>query len=314
MNDISISQISSRGNGTGKSPSVAADNVDPDLDKVVDYHVPVQYRGTEADKRDMLVHGKQQELRRNFKFLTMTGFSSMIVCAWEGILALLFYTSVNGGSGMLFFGFIATQLSMLFVYLSIAEMASMSPTAAGQYSWVSEFAPPQYQRLLSYLTGWLCATGWNTFLTSVAFMVGTIIQGLIALNQENYGFQPWHGTLLTIAIICLCIFWNITLAGKLPLTEGVAVIVHIVSLESVGALIGRLSVRECDLRLLLTISAHQCGLFAVIIPLWCLAPIADASALTTFVNLGGWPSVGLSCMVGIVRPPSNTSYQSRASV
>ena len=159
---------------------------------------------------------------------------------------------------------------MLFVYLSVAEMASMSPTAAGQYSWVSEFGPPRYQRMLSYLTGWLCATGWNTFLASVCFMVGTIIQGLIALNDANYGFQAWHGTLLTIAIISLCIFWNVILAGKLPLTEGVAVIVHI------------------------------CGLFAVIIPLWCLGPIADASTLTTFVNNGGWPTVGLSCMVGIV--------------
>lgn len=162
---------------------------------------------------------------------------------------------------------------MLFVYLSIAEMASMSPTAAGQYSWVSEFGPPRYQRMLSYLTGWLCATGWNTFLTSVAFMVGTIIQGLIALNDANYGFQAWHGTLLSIAIISLCIFWNIVMAGKLPLTEGVAVIVHI------------------------------CGLFAVIIPLWCLGPIADASTLVTFWNYGDWPTVALSCMVGIVSVP-----------
>ena len=104
-------------------------------------------------------------------------------------------------------------------------------------------------------------------------MVGTIIQGLVALNDETYGFQAWHGTLLTIAIISLSIFWNISLAGKLPLTEGVAVIVHI------------------------------CGLFAVIIPLWCLAPLADGSALTTFWNLGGWDTVGPSCMVGIVGLP-----------
>lgn len=28
-----------------------------------------------------------------------------------------------------------------------------SPTAGGQYHWVSEFAPPRMQELLSYLTG-----------------------------------------------------------------------------------------------------------------------------------------------------------------
>lgn len=37
--------------------------------------------------------------------------------------------------------------------LSLAEMASMCPTSGGQYHWVSEFAPPKYQRFLSYMTG-----------------------------------------------------------------------------------------------------------------------------------------------------------------
>jgi choline transport protein len=48
------------------------------LDNVVDMAVPERYRGTAQDKRDMLVHGKKQELRRNFKLLTMTGFASMV--------------------------------------------------------------------------------------------------------------------------------------------------------------------------------------------------------------------------------------------
>lgn len=80
-----------------KQPHTMGQSLDADLDKVVDYNVPAQYRGTETDKRDMLVHGKQQELRRNFRyasrrrmvaavnqcadqnlrFLTMTGFSSV---------------------------------------------------------------------------------------------------------------------------------------------------------------------------------------------------------------------------------------------
>jgi hypothetical protein len=45
------------------------------LEDVVDNAVPERYRGTAQDRRDMLVHGKKQELRRNFKLLTMTGFA-----------------------------------------------------------------------------------------------------------------------------------------------------------------------------------------------------------------------------------------------
>ena len=98
MNDTSINQLPLGATSSEKRPNMVAGPVDADLDKVVDPRVPVKYRGTEADKKDMLVHGKQQELRRNFKymppdvtpltgdihalteifrFLTMTGFSSV---------------------------------------------------------------------------------------------------------------------------------------------------------------------------------------------------------------------------------------------
>lgn len=106
-------------------------------------------------------------------------------------------------------------------------------------------------------------------------MVGTIIQGLIIVNNENYVFQSWHGTLLAIAVICFAIIFNTLLAGKLPLTEGVAVIVHI------------------------------CGLFCVIIPLWVMSPRGDSrEILLEFTNLGGWPTTGLSSMIGLTTPVS----------
>ena len=87
--------------------------------------VPERYRGTAQDKRDMLVHGKKQELRRNFKLLTMTGFVSMVVCAWEGLLPLFNYALLDGGTALMFWGFIAVAISMSLVYLSISELASM---------------------------------------------------------------------------------------------------------------------------------------------------------------------------------------------
>jgi len=106
-------------------------------------------------------------------------------------------------------------------------------------------------------------------------MVGTIIQGLIITNNDDYIPQAWHGTLLTIAVISFAIFFNTFLAGKLPLTEGVAVIVHI------------------------------CGLFCVIVPLWVMSPRGDSrEVLLEFTNLGNWPSNGLSAMIGLITPVS----------
>ena len=58
-------------------------------------------------------------------------------------------------------------------------------------------------------------------------VVGGIIQGLIALNNPDYGFDRWHATLLTIAIMAFAILFNTVLAVRLPLVEGIILILHL---------------------------------------------------------------------------------------
>ncbi|KXT12499.1 hypothetical protein AC579_7343 [Pseudocercospora musae] len=229
--------------------------------------VAPKYRGTSADQTDMMTLGKKQVLRRNFRFVTMLGFGSTVICSWEVLLPVFTFVLADGGYGTLFWGFIIVSIGMLLVYASLAEMVSMCPTAGGQYHWVSEFAPPKYQKPLSYATGWLCATGWQVFLASVAFMIG-----LIALNNPDYAFERWHATLLTIAIMSFAVLFNTVLAVRLPLVEGIILILHIA------------------------------GFFGVFIPLWVLAPRAHSGILVTFTNNGGWPTTGIAAMIGLTTP------------
>ncbi len=44
---------------------------------------------------------------------------------------------------------------------------------------------------------------------------------------------------------------------------------------------------------------HVLGFFAVLVPLVYLAPHGDSSLFSTFVNAGGWPTQGLSFMIGL---------------
>lgn len=112
--------------------------------------------------------------------------------------------------------------------------------------------------------------GWQCAIVSIAYLAGTIIQGLIVLNQPDYGFQRWHGTMLVIAISAFSILFNTFLAKNLPFVEGLILIIHVV------------------------------GLFAIIIPLWVLAPRNNAQAVfTTFNNGGGWASPGTATLVGL---------------
>jgi len=130
---------------------------------------------------------------------------------------------------------------------------------------------------LSYIVGWLCFTGWQCAITSITFLAGTVIQGLIVLNNPDYVPQPWHGTLLVIGITVFAIFFNTVLAKKLPLVEGLLLVLHVL------------------------------GLFAIVIVLWVLAPTASASSVWfEFTNLGGWNSAGTSTMVGLLSPVIST--------
>jgi amino acid transporter len=120
-----------------------------------------------------------------------------------------------------------------------------APTSGGQYHWVSEWSPPRCQRFLSYIVGWLCFTGWQAAICSITFLCGTIIQGLIALNNEKYaleGQRPWHGTLLVIAVTAFAIFFNTALAKKLPLVEGLLLVLHVVGFFAI--IIGKSTTSE----------------------------------------------------------------------
>lgn len=71
----------------------------------------------------------------------------------ESLDSNLIFSLTDGGTAGIFWGFTVTVIASIFIYLSIGEMASMSPTAGGQYHWVSEYAPPWCQKYLSYITG-----------------------------------------------------------------------------------------------------------------------------------------------------------------
>jgi choline transport protein len=152
-------------------------------------------------------------------------------------------------------------------------LSPRAPTSGGQYHWVSEFAPPEHQKFLSYLVGWLCVLGWQTGIASIAFLAGGQIQGLIILNNPDYAPERWHGTLLIIAVASFSIIFNTLLARKLPLVEGIVLVLHIF------------------------------GFFAVFITMWVLGPRTPASEVFSgFQDNAGWGSIGLSVLVGQLAP------------
>ncbi|KAI9732398.1 MAG: hypothetical protein M1834_001606 [Cirrosporium novae-zelandiae] len=229
--------------------------------------------GTRADQLEMQRLGKKQQFKRNFRFLSILGFTCTLMATWESMLAVNSYALINGGFSGFIYIYIASFVGFFAVVLTMAEMASMAPTTGGQYHWVSEFSPPNMQKFLSYIVGWVCVLGWQTGTASTAFIGGTLVQGLLTLNDPSYVAQRWHGTLIVIFISFVAVLFNTVLAKRLPLIEGIILVLHI------------------------------CGFFAIIIVLWCMAPRTSSHEVWgTFRNEGGWDTMGLAVLVGMLSP------------
>ena len=129
-------------------------------------------KGTNHDQRDMVRMGKMQETRvrkepfegyrslylhmqqRNFRFLSIFGFTMVLMATWEAQFSASFFVLLNGGTGGAVWIYIGTFVGFLggspssccpldpqrltpraAAVASMSEMASMAPTTGGQYHW-----------------------------------------------------------------------------------------------------------------------------------------------------------------------------------
>jgi choline transport protein len=176
----------------------------------------------------------------------------------------------NGGTAGYIYAFLTAWVGFMFINTSLAEMGSMAPTVGGQYHWISEFAPRKHQKIMSYLMGWMCVLGWQCACATTAYICGTQIQALLTLNYPSYVPHPYHGCLLSVAVAAHGVFFNTWLAKKLPLVEGIVLVIHIL------------------------------GFVAILVPLWVLSPRLDAKTVfTQFNNGGGWNNQFTSFVAGM---------------
>ncbi|EIT82960.1 amino acid transporter [Aspergillus oryzae 3.042] len=207
--------------------------------------------------------------------MSMLGFSCTILITWEGIVVLFLQAFQKYGVNPAIHLFREMLIEVVPVEVQqepfLSELASMAPTSGGQYHWCSMLAPPSAMKLFSYLTGWLTVIGWQATFATSCFLSGTLIQGLIVLTNSSYEPKNWHGTLLFWAVAVFSVGINSVGGNLLPRFEGLILILHIL------------------------------GFFAILIPLTYMADHSSAQEVFThFLNLGEWPTQGLSFFIGLV--------------
>jgi len=112
---------------------------------------------------------------------------------------------------------------------------------------------------------------WRAFMY---FALAGLVQEMVAVAYPDTKFvEAWQITILIFAFTLLVVAINIWGGHHLPLAEGIILFAHIFAF------------------------------FAFLVTFWVMADHAPVhQVFTQFYNGGGWPTTGLSCMVGLTSP------------
>ncbi|GKT86406.1 choline transport protein (amino acid permease) [Colletotrichum tofieldiae] len=215
--------------------------------------------------------GHAQELKRQFSLPALGALCLCLMATWEALSTVIAPALLSGGAPCLFYNLIISTICTVCIASSLAEIASIYPTAGGQYHWVAALCPPSTRSAAAFATGWISVGGQVVLTSSAAFAAGLQTQALIIINDDSYISARWQGMLFYWAILVYGMAMNIWGHRLLPTANLMSGVLHVV------------------------------GFVAILIVLGVMAPKNTASfVFTEFVNSSGWDSDGVSWLVGLI--------------
>ncbi|KAK6207120.1 hypothetical protein LQW54_007437 [Pestalotiopsis sp. IQ-011] len=201
--------------------------------------------------------------------------ASWIICnSWAGIAATIALAITLGGPAILIYGPVIMFFLVGCCSITLAELASVYPTAGGQYHWTSILAPKKLSRGLSYFCGAVNVFSWITICSGIAIIGPQLVLGMVAFFDANYVAQPWHTFLLYQAFNLCVLLYNIFVLRHTLWIHTLALAVSILSF--------------------------------VVILMACVAraPAFQETAFVwdTVLNGSGWGSETVAFLVGLVSP------------
>ncbi|KNG82807.1 amino acid permease [Aspergillus nomiae NRRL 13137] len=188
---------------------------------------------------------EKQQLERYLNFFSSVAFSACLLATWESAGGSLLSGLYNGGPAAIVYGIILSTIGNLAIACSLAELASLHPTAGAQYHW-SYFLAPRGRRFISFFQGWVTVFSWSALVCIAPYFIGTQIQGMVVLAHPDYELVRWRGTLLMWAVAIIPIIINIFARRVLGAIEVAAGIMHVVFLPVTIAVFVILAPRNPD--------------------------------------------------------------------
>lgn len=163
-----------------------------------------------ADEELLASLGYKQEFQRAFTALETFGIAFSIIGLLPSIASVLFYSLPNGGPAAMVWGWGVASLFILFVGMSMGELASAAPTSGGLYFWTHSLSSPRWRNLLAWIVGYANTIGSIASIASIdwgcavqimaAASIGSPDQSYAATSAQLFG--TYACVVLTHAVIC----------------------------------------------------------------------------------------------------------------
>ncbi|KAH8429663.1 putative choline transport protein [Aspergillus melleus] len=216
----------------------------------------------------------EMPMKRRFSILSIIAVGYNISNSWVAIASSFAIAIQSGGPVSLLYGIIAVTVAMLATGLTLAELASVYPTAGGQYHFTSILASARWSRGLSYFSGLAAVFSWLTLAASIALAATQALMAIVLRWQPTYEAQSWHYFLVYQLFNAVIVLYNIFLTNK--------------------------TLWVYNIGFLLSISTFL--VITIACPARSAIDVDSSQVWTHFVNgSGGWPD-GISFLTGLSTP------------
>lgn len=166
---------------------------DRDLDRVTTVQVGQQH---------------SHDIKKDFGPFTIIALGFNICNSWVAIATSFAIVVAAGGTVTLVYGVIIASLVYATVAASLAELASVYPTAGGQYHFTALVAPKAITRVASYACGVISIFSWIALCAAATILGSQILLALPVYYDDTYVPKNWHYFLVYQAINVTLLIYN----------------------------------------------------------------------------------------------------------
>lgn len=164
---------------------------------------------------DVIVSESEEiQMKRNFGLLRLIALGFNTSDSWVAVGSSIPLAIAAGGTVSLLYGIIVVSFTMLCTGFSLAELASIYPTAGGQYHLTSILAPKRRSRGLSYVCGLTAVLSWIAIAASVSLIITEFTFSLVISYNPAVEVKPWQYFLLYQAAHVVVVLYNLFMIQK----------------------------------------------------------------------------------------------------